>query len=144
MVLLDLQKAFDTVDHDILCNKLKHMGVGCVGWFESYLKNRLQVVTLDGTNSEPGLVKCGVPQGSILGPLLFLCYVNDMPMSIKCKLLLYADDSALLISGKDPQSIARELTNELKSCYDWLVDINSHYIWVRQRVFYFQLKRKTY
>ena len=106
MVLLDLQKAFDTVDHDILCTKLKHMGVGCIGWFESYLKNRLQVVTLDGRNSKPGLVKCGVPQGSILGPLLFLCYVNDLPMSIKCKLLLYADDSALLVAGKHPSSIA--------------------------------------
>ena len=122
MVLLDLQKAFDTVDHDILCNKLKHMGVGCIRWFESYVKDRLHVVTLDGTNSEPGLVTCGVPQRSILDPLLFVCYVNDMPMSIKCKLLLYADDSALLISGKDLQSIAHELSNELKSCYDWLVD----------------------
>ena len=122
MVLLDLQKAFDTVDHDILCNKLKVMGVGCLEWFESYLKNRLQVVTLDGINSTPGFVQCGVPQGSILGPLLFLCYINDMPISIKCKLLLYADDSALLVSGFDPNSIATQLSQELKSCYDWLID----------------------
>ena len=122
MVLLDLQKAFDTVDHNILCNKLKHMGVGCVGWFESYLKDRLQVVTIDGVNSKPGFVQCGVPQGSILGPLLFLCYVNDMPMSINCKLLLYADDSVLLVPGLDPDSIATKLSHELKSCYDWLVD----------------------
>ena len=122
MVLLDLQKAFDTVDHDILCNKLKHMGVACVGWFESYLKNRLQVVTLDGVNSLPGNVQCGVPQGSILGPLLFLCYVNDMPISIKCKLLLYADDSALLVSWLTPESISQKLSQELKSCHDWLVD----------------------
>ena len=122
MVLLDLQKAFDTVDHDILCNKLKVMGVGCLEWFESYLKNRQQVVTLDGINSTPGFVQCGVPQGSILGPLLFLCYINDMPISIKCKLLLYADDSALLVSGFDPNSIATQLSQELKSCYDWLID----------------------
>ena len=61
MILLDLQKAFDTVDHVILCNKLKNIGVGCVDWFESYIKNRLQVVNLDGINSKPGLVQCGVP-----------------------------------------------------------------------------------
>ena len=122
MVLLDLQKAFDTVDHDILCNKLIHMGVGCIGWFESYLKNRLQVVSLDGVNSKPGFVQCGVPQGSILGPLLFLCYINDMPISIKCKLLLYADDSALLVSGSDPETISQKLSQELKSCHDWLID----------------------
>ena len=122
MILLDLQKAFDTVDHVILCNKLKNIGVGCVGWFESYIKNRLQVVNLDGINSKPGIVQCGVPQGSILGPLLFLIYVNDMPMSVKCKLLLYADDSALLVAGKDPKLIAEKLSNDLKSCHDWLVD----------------------
>ena len=68
-------------------------------------------------------VKCGVPQGSILGPLLFLCYVNDMPISLKCKLLLYADDSALLVSGSDPNIIADFLSNELKSCRQWLIDI---------------------
>ncbi|CAL4144275.1 unnamed protein product [Meganyctiphanes norvegica] len=122
MILLDLQKAFDTVDHVILCNKLKNIGVGCVGWFESYITNRLQVVNLDGINSKPGIVQCGVPQGSILGPLLFLIYVNDMPMSVKCKLLLYADDSALLVAGKDPKLIAEKLSNDLKSCHDWLVD----------------------
>ena len=88
MVLLDLQKAFDTVDHNILCEKLIKMGVGSIKWFKSYLECRQQLVNIDGTNSEPGIVTCGVPQGSLLGPLLFLCYVNDMPISIKCKLVL--------------------------------------------------------
>ena len=60
-------------------------------------------------------VTCGVLQGSILGPLLFLCYVNDMPISVKCKLLLYADDSALIISGTDPKVIAEELSKELEA-----------------------------
>ena len=69
-----------------------------------------------------GTVTCGVPQGSLLGPLLFLCYVNDMPISIKCKLLLYADDRALIISGTDPKIIAEELTKELESCQQWLND----------------------
>ena len=122
MVLLDLQKAFDTVNHDVLCEKLKLMGVGCTEWFISYLSNRKQIVIVNEASSSPGLVTCGVPQGSILGPLLFLCYINDMPISVMCKLLLYADDSALLVRGIDPNVIARILSENLKSCSNWLTD----------------------
>ena len=122
MFLLDLQKVFDTVDHSILCEKLRHMGVGSIEWFKSYLDSRQQLVNIDGTNSEPGTVSCGVPQGSLLGPLLFLCYVNDMPLSIKCKLLLYADDSAILVSGTDPKLISQILSNELNNANKWLID----------------------
>ena len=91
MVLLDLQKAFDTVDHEILCNKLKAIGVTDTKWFHSYLTNRTQLVNVNRINSDLANVTCGVPQGSMLGPLLFLCYVNDMSISIDkvCKLLLY-------------------------------------------------------
>ena len=110
MVLLDLQKAFDTVDHSILCEKLKLMGVGCVQWFKSYLSNTKHIVTVDNSNSISGIVTCGVPQGSILGPLLFLCYINDMPLSVKCKLYLYADDSTLLVQGKQPTLISQALS----------------------------------
>ena len=116
MVLIDLQKAFDTVDHDILCKKLEAMGVGSIKWFESYLKGRKQKVVVNESCSEAGIVTCGVPQGSILGPLLFLCYINDMPISVKCKLLLYADDSALIVSGSDQNKIEKELLNELGTC----------------------------
>ena len=112
MVLIDLQKAFDTVDHEILCKKLKALGINSTEWFQSYLGGRNQVVEANDTLSDAGIVNCGVPQGSILGPLLFLCYINDMPMSLKCKLLLYADDSALLISGKN---IKKLLKNYLES-----------------------------
>ena len=108
MILLDLQKAFDTVHHSILCSKLKLMGVGYTKWFESYLSNRSQLVNVGKINSDIANVTCGVPQGSVLGPLLFLCYVTDMVISIDpdCKLLLYADDSTILFSHKDPDQIA--------------------------------------
>ena len=122
MVLLDLQKAFDTVDHSILCEKFKLMGVGCVQWFKSYLSNRKQIVTVNNSQSISGIVTCGVPQGSILGPLLFLCYINDMPLSVKCKLYLYADDSTLLVQGKQPTLIAQALSENLDRCRSWLID----------------------
>ena len=124
MILLDLQKAFDTVEHLILCDKLRAMGVCSVDWFESYLSGRNQFVQVNDTTSDSSPITCGVPQGSILGPLLFLCYVNDMEISIssECKLLLYADDSAILYSHKNPEMISRKLSSELESCSKWLVD----------------------
>lgn len=124
MILLDLQKAFDTVDHLILCEKLRAMGVCSVDWFKSYLSGRNQFVQVNDTYSDSSLITCGVPQGSILGPLLFLWYVNDMGISIssECKLLLYADDSAILFSHTDPDVISKKLSSELESCGKWLVD----------------------
>ena len=124
MVMLDLQKAFDTVDHDILCGKLKIMGVESIEWFRSYLSNRKQLVYINDTYSEPANIVCGVPQGSILGPLLFLCYVNDMSISIdeEAKLILYADDSAILYSHQNPDFISKKLGSILESCSSWLVD----------------------
>lgn len=124
MVLLDLQKAFDTVDHKILCDKLKAMGVADTKWFHSYLTDRTQLVNVNGLNSDFANVTCGVPQGSILGPLLFLCYVNDMSISIDkdCKLLLYADDSAILFAHRDPNLVSEKLGKVMESCETWLVD----------------------
>ena len=122
LILLDLQKAFDTVDHDILCRKLGAMGIDYVEWFRSYLSGRKQIVHVNKVDSDPLQISCGVPQGRILGPLLFLCYVNDMVASVDCKLLLYVDDSALLVSDKIPQSVADKLSKEVESCRQWLVD----------------------
>lgn len=124
MIMLDLQKAFDTVDHDILCRKLQVLGVESVEWFRSYLTDRKQSVHVNNTKSDFDQVVCGVPQGSILGPLLFLCYINDMNTSIssKCKLILYADDSAILFSHKDPDIIRQVLGQELQNCSMWLTD----------------------
>ena len=102
--------------------KLKCMGLNDVevNWFRSYLNNRTQYVML--VMSEAKEKSCGVPQGSILGPLSFLIYVNDMPDTVKCKLLLYADDSAILVSGKDTAYIEETLSKELHSVRDWLTD----------------------
>ena len=124
MALLDLQKAFDTVDHQILLDKLNAMGASntSIGWFRSYLCNRSQLVCINGVNSDSSPIVCGVPQGSILGPLLFLAYVNDMKLSVTCKLLLYADDSALLISGKSLVNIEQQLTTQLNYVHEWLID----------------------
>ena len=78
MVLIDLQKAFDCVDHDVLLDKLSSMGVSSTDWFRSYLCDRFQCTQVAGFDSDFLRVNCGVPQGSILGPTLFLCYINDM------------------------------------------------------------------
>ena len=122
LVLLDLQKAFDTVDHAILLDKLKAMGVSDTSWFSSYLLGRSQCVEVDGVRSSFREVTCGVPQGSILGPLLFLVYINDMHRSVDCQLSLYADDSALIFSHSDPAIIAERLSHELSCSKKWLID----------------------
>ena len=124
MVLLDLQKAFDAVHHNILCNKMKLMGVRSTKWSESYLGKRSQLVNIVKTYSISAAVACDVPQGSILGLLLFFCYVNDMVISIDpdCKFLVYADDSTILFSHSDPDQIVNKLGKVLEYCSDWLVD----------------------
>ena len=122
LVLIDLQKAFDTVDHDILLEKLKAIGVSSVAWFKSYLFDRSQCVEVNSVRSSFRSISCGVPQGSILGPLLFLIYINDMSASDGCRLALYADDSALIFSHSDPTIIASRLSEELASCRRWLID----------------------
>ena len=124
MVLIDLRKAFDTVNHSILCDKLKSVGLSdsSVEWFRSYLDNRTQSVEVNGSMSDVCNVTCGVPQGSILGPMLFNIYVNDMCSAVGCKLLLYADDSALIVSDKSAKVVEETLSTELQKLSDWLVD----------------------
>ena len=120
---MDFSKAFDTVDHSILLDKLYHYGVrGCAyHWFQSYLSNRSQRVTYDGVKSSLGFIKCGVPQGSILGPLLFLLYINDLSSVCKHAFpILFADDTNLFLSGKDGSSLSQTMTSELAQISDWL------------------------
>ena len=102
MIMVDLQKAFDTIDHGILLKTLSAIGFSnhTIGCFKSYLSNRLFRVNLENCHSDLSNITCGVPQGSILGPLLFLIYVNDMPQAVKSNLFLYADDSCLVFREK--------------------------------------------
>ena len=98
-VFVDLQKAFDTVDHQILLTKLNHYGIRGVSndWFKSYLPNRNQYVSINGYDSGLATINCDVPQGSVLGHLLFLSYINDLNQVIKfCKVHRFADDTNLL------------------------------------------------
>ena len=124
MILIDLQKAFDTINHDILINKMKLLGFSenTTKWYKSYLSNRKFKVNINNAFSEPGDLLCGVPQGSILGPLLFLLYINDMPQAVECNLLLYADDTCLIFQHKDISEIERILNKNFSSLCDWFVD----------------------
>ena len=124
MILVDLQKAFDTIDHDILLKKLSAIGFSnhTIGWFKSYLSNRLFRVNLENCYSDPSNITCGVPQGSILGPLLFLIYVNDMPQAVKSNLFLCADDSCLVFQEKDAIEIEKQLNEDFTNICEWFVD----------------------
>ena len=122
-VFIDLKKAFDTVNHQILLHKLEHYGIRneSLSWFESYLKDRQQYVTINKTNSSILNIKCGVPQGSVLGPLLFLLYINDLPnVSKKLKIFLFADDTNIYLDSNDPNTLEKEMNKELQKLYDWL------------------------
>ena len=124
MILIDLQKAFDTIDHDVLLQKLYAIGFSkrTVNWFKSYLSNIFFKVNLGNNFSQPASMSCAVPQSSILGPLLFLIYVNDMPQAVKCDLFLYADDSCLVCQHKDINEIEKKLNVDFSSLCDWFVD----------------------
>ena len=122
-IYLDFSKAFDTVIHDILLQKLYYYGIrgNAYEWFKSYLTGRVQYVTYNGVQSSPKQIRCGVPQGSILGPLLFLIYINDLPnVCDKTMPFLFADDTNLLISGSNSQKLYEAANNDLNAIAEWL------------------------
>jgi hypothetical protein len=121
-IFLDLAKAFDTVDHKILLNKLEHYGVRDTAfkWFKSYLTNRSQQVLCNGSLSTLNLILYGVPQRSILGPLLFLIYINDLPnSSTLLRYILFADDSNAFLSHSSYEQLISVANRELAGASDW-------------------------
>ena len=115
-------KAFDTVDHHLLLAKLAHYGVrgGSLGLLESYLGGRSQYVVYGGHESERGGVECGVPQGSVLGPLFFLIYVNDMVRACGgLDLVLFADDTNIFVEGSNPAELFGRVNRGLEGLSRW-------------------------
>ena len=122
-IFIDLRKAFDTVNHEILLIKLEHYGIrgNMLKWFQSYLSNRKQYVSVNGYSSELLEVKCGVPQGSVLGPLLFLIYINDLPnISKVLNFYLFADDTNIYYESESLHDLENTINKELNKLYLWL------------------------
>ena len=121
-VMLDLSKAFDMVNHVLLLQKLQlyHCSSISLKWFQSYLQNRHQQVSVSGTLSSPQSITAGVPQGSVLGPLLFLLYINDLPLHIpQTSTAMFADDTTLHTVGKNLQEINENLQDSLNAVSEW-------------------------
>ena len=122
-VFIDLKKAFDTVDHSMLLKKLSCYGIRGItnNWFESYLLNRTQSIEINGFKSSKDPNPYGVPQGSVLGPLLFLIYINDITKaSSKLRFFLFADDTNLLYANKNLKTLENTVNTELIKLCDWL------------------------
>ena len=122
VVTLDLEKAFDLISFDVILEKIRHLGFDTetLSWFQDYFTNREQLTSVNGYLSESRPVESGVPQGSILGPLLFILTLNDLHKSIrKCSLSLYADDTCIYFASKDPSSLQKTINKDLESLAEW-------------------------
>ena len=123
VTFIDLKKAFDTVNHDILLKKFGLYGARNkdLGWFHSYLSSRMQCCKVNGTLSRFEKVTCSVPQGSCLGSLLFILYINDLPLSLKhSQVNMYADDTSISFSANSIPVINERVNEDLDSLKTWL------------------------
>ena len=111
MILLDLLKVFDTIEHQILLKKMKYLGFSknTITWFKSYLCERKFKISINTSYSSPASLLCGVPQGSILGLLLFLLYINDLPQAVVSDSLLYANNTCIVFQHKNEIEIEKQL-----------------------------------
>ena len=124
-LFMDLRKAFDTVNHSCLLSKLPYYGIigKEINWFSSYLFHRSQVVSIDGVTSNTEFVTHGVPQGSILGPLLFVILINDLPLQLlNCKVLMYADDTVIYYSHKSIGEIEKCINSDAERIHHWMTE----------------------
>jgi len=135
IIFLDLSKAFDKVPHHHLCNRLSFYGIrgNILTWIQNFLSNRHQQVILEGSFSESQAVKSGVPQGTILAPLLFLIYINDLPLSINANIGLYADDTILY-----------SIIHSISDCHALQEDLNTLSQWATRTDMYFNPDKSVY
>ena len=124
LLFVDISKAFDSINHKVLLDKLKHMGMSerSLQWFKTYLAERRQCVFINGQTSETQRNTLGVPQGSILGPLLFNMYINSLPNAVETRLILYADDAVLVFPAATPNELQTALEREFGLMSDWYLD----------------------
>lgn len=128
-VFLDFKKAFDVVPHSLLLHKLSFLGIPktLIDWIKDYLSGRKQCVVINGVSSSTADVLSGVPQGSVLGPLLFLIFINDFPLGLKSTVRLYADDCVLYCPVKcfdDTTVLQSDLDKIVSWCAQWQMSLN--------------------
>ena len=124
-IFIDFTKAFDTVDHEILLHKLHRYGIRghANDFFRSYLTNRTQYTYVNGVRSDVGSISCGVPQGSVLGPLFFVLYINDLYKAIENVITrLFADDTALILYEKDLNTLVSTVSRTVQKLCRWCIE----------------------